>query len=223
MYGRRVLKVESIKVPRIERVVPTNEREVLDAAGGLLAALVRARAKASRGVNGPLPQAEDGNPGWVRTGALAASIGHVMKQDAKGAWRATVRPLGDIKDRDVGAIRAAARERTKALKAAAALGAALQVTAGGRGGALAASTLLRKRPGKGGPLALSKLKVRPVDTYAALAAVLSVRARTRPSRALYHVVSATRAEEAQAAALVQQRLRTELLTVDVGTITRGLT
>ncbi len=190
-HPRAVLKVE-VKYPVLAGLRVLNEREVIDASGAPVSRNVRARAQAGRGPDGPLPANHQGHRAWNLTGRTAASIGYVMRQDGTGRWRATVRPIGNLSDRDVGEIRRKIRERNKALRAAAALGPPIQSR------------------GK-----IKKIKIRskrPVDTSAAVAAVLSVRDK-RPSskRAIYRVVLASQADEIEASRTTQGLIRAELV------------
>lgn len=193
-----MLKVEAT-YPVIGGLRVLNERECIDHAGRQLSTVVRARARAGRGPDGPLPKNHQGHTPWNDTGRTAAAIGHVLKQDSKGRWSAVVRPLGKLVDRDVKAIVARAKEKTRALRAAEALGPPIQL----RGASGKFQTGAKKR---------RKIQVRPVDTYAAVAAVLSVRdKRPGSTRAIYRVMAASASEQTGAVRVMQGMVKTELV------------
>jgi len=168
-----------------------NEREALTYVGARYAIVVRRRAQAGRGPDGALPGNKDGTRPWNRSGRTAASIGYVVKQASKGHWMVTIRPIGQLVDRDVKAVRMKAAARQKTLRAAAALGPPIVPRPGGR--------------------KARKIQVRPVDSYAAVAAVLSVRdKRTGSTRGIYRVMAASVAEEAVVARELQNVLKVDL-------------
>jgi len=188
-----------IRVPRLTGLRLKNEPSVLQQMVGTLAPAVRGRAQRGEGVAGPLPAPKDGGRAYNRTGQLGASITGSIRQRGE-RYVGVVRPSGDRRDRDVGAARARARDRTKAMRAAAVLGAALQQLGAG---------LERTR------VRVGRIRARAVDTNAALAAVLSVPPKDpngiKGGRGVYVVMQPTLAEQNESMNIVNRALLVELM------------
>lgn len=172
----------TITVPEL-RLVIKNEREVVAAMASTVADSVKARAVAGTG----LPSPKDGGRAYNRSGTLTASIGFSEpKQTKSGVWRSIVRaygarPVGENVAKKV----SRARERTKALRASAILGASLRSLAGQTVAGL-------KKTGAG--IKLARIRVRAGMTNAAVAAILSVEPKDKRSvaggRKIYRVFEA---------------------------------
>jgi len=183
-----------------------NERALLEALARQQARAVRMRAIQQRGATlAPLPRPKDGGLAWHESGALIASIG-VVSRMRRGRPEALVRPLGERTGRDFGAAVKRARERTKALRAAAVLGAVLRDV----GSASSGASGLPAKPAR--KLKLSKVRRRAVVDNAGLAAVLS-QPDPRPNhrKRVWRVMGATSDEilEIQTTARREIRVRLE--------------
>lgn len=191
-----------VVLPAGLRLTVENERALLEALGRAQASNVRMRAIAQMGVTGPLPRPRDGGLAWHESGALLSSIGTVSRV-RRGRPEVIVRPLGARTGRDFGAAVRRARERTKQLRAAAVIGAALQSLGGASSGG-GSSKPARK-------LRLSKIRRRAVVDNAGLAAVLS-KPDPRPGRRSnrYVVMGASRSDEQEIEATTRRLIRVNL-------------
>lgn len=166
-----------------------NEQEVAKAMAQAIWRKVVARLVSGHGSRGPLPTSKQGNPPLNRTGTMMRSINIGLRQRSNGNWESVVRCFGDRPPEENAAAKVArAKVKTKQLRAAVALGAALTFAAGGR----IDPRILRKTPTKTGKmLKLSRVRVRAADTNASLAAILSVRPHDKRSingsRGVYRV------------------------------------
>jgi len=211
------LKAE-IRIPKIQTVVIRNEREVIARAAAKIAADVRARARAGTGVDGPLKSPKRGGSPFNSTGALIASIGFVMKTDAKGRVRAIVRPLGPRKHETIRSADGAEAEWRKQIRRetnrrrALAVKDMISVRAASTFGKTAVK-YAKKRARKSD--AVKKLRYHPVDTQASLAAVLSMKDKRagHTSRLVHVVIATTKIEADDAQRIVRELARPELITV----------
>lgn len=194
-----------VVLPAGLKLTVENERALLEALGRAQASNVRMRAIAQMGVSGPLPRPRDGGLAWHESGALLASIGLVSRV-RRGRPEVVVRPLGERTGRDFGAAVKRARARTKQLRAAAVLGAALQSLAG-----VSTGTAGIARQKKSNKVLLSRIRRRAVVDNAGLAAVLS-QPDPRPGRRSnrYVVMGASRSDETEIENLTRRHIRVNL-------------
>jgi hypothetical protein len=183
-----------------------NQRDMVAAMATTATHRIQSRARRGVGTNGPLERPKDGGRPINRTGEMVQALQWLGKIGRNGQPFAVVYPLGsrgDERRRDK-----LARRRTRMLRAAAAIGAALQGLSG-----FAVTGVERKKRGRG--LKLAGVRSRAGGTNAAVASILANAPKDpngiKAHRAIYEWVGANRGDEH---AMAQEAMRVARFTLE---------